>query len=259
MAKPCFLALRDTPVMTFAKKTPILGSLSGETRGWLRLVGEGAGKWGDPAVRCRGCVCRAVCAALLGNSPAQGNPWASPAAITAPRRAAALLTPAPGDSPACSITQALPKPGASLGDTAGWCWAELETKSCGGRALSVHSAFPPASSLHGCSLDCHRFGKSPASPDSVTPAGFGHSCCFLADSDDFCSFPSTSCLFIFALIILGVWGTSLNWTWGCWWTTSWPRASSVPLLPRRPMASWGALRRVRPAGQGRFFSPSTLP
>jgi len=29
-------------------------------------------------------------------------------------------------------------------------------------------------------------------------------------------------------------------TWVSWWTTGWPWASSVPWLPRRPMASWGA-------------------
>jgi len=33
----------------------------------------------------------------------------------------------------------------------------------------------------------------------------------------------------------------------------------VPLLPRRPMVSWGALRGVWPAERGRFSSPSTLP
>jgi len=38
-----------------------------------------------------------------------------------------------------------------------------------------------------------------------------------------------------------------------------PRASSVPWLPRRPMVSWGAFRRVWPARPGRFSSPSTLP
>jgi len=37
------------------------------------------------------------------------------------------------------------------------------------------------------------------------------------------------------------------------------RSSSVPWLPRRPMASWGALGRVWPAGRGRFSFPSTLP
>ena len=35
--------------------------------------------------------------------------------------------------------------------------------------------------------------------------------------------------------------------------------SSVPLWPRRPTVSWGALRRAWPAGRGRFSSPSTLP
>jgi len=35
--------------------------------------------------------------------------------------------------------------------------------------------------------------------------------------------------------------------------------SSVPWLPRKPKESWGASRRVWPAGQGRFFFPSTLP
>jgi len=34
---------------------------------------------------------------------------------------------------------------------------------------------------------------------------------------------------------------------------------SQPWLPRRPMVSWGALRRVWSAGRGRFSSPSTLP
>ena len=48
-------------------------------------------------------------------------------------------------------------------------------------------------------------------------------------------------------------------TWVSWWTTSWPWASSVPWLPRRPTVSWGALSRVWPAGQGRFPSASTLP
>jgi len=36
-------------------------------------------------------------------------------------------------------------------------------------------------------------------------------------------------------------------------------SSSVPLLPRKLMGPWGALRRVWPAGQGRFSFPSTLP
>jgi len=44
-------------------------------------------------------------------------------------------------------------------------------------------------------------------------------------------------------------------TWECWWTQA---DHSMPWLPR-PMASWGALRRVWPAGPGRFSSPSTLP
>jgi len=35
--------------------------------------------------------------------------------------------------------------------------------------------------------------------------------------------------------------------------------SSVPWLPGRPMGPWGALRRVWPAGRGRFSFPSTLP
>jgi len=48
-------------------------------------------------------------------------------------------------------------------------------------------------------------------------------------------------------------------TWVCWWMTSWPWASSVPWLPRRPMASWGTLWRVWPAGRERFSFPSTLP
>ena len=48
-------------------------------------------------------------------------------------------------------------------------------------------------------------------------------------------------------------------TWVSWWTTGWPCASSVPWLPRRPMGSWGASRRVWPAGRGRFSFPSTLP
>ena len=42
-------------------------------------------------------------------------------------------------------------------------------------------------------------------------------------------------------------------------TMSWPWASSVPLLPWRPMVSWGALRGVWQTGRGRFSSPSTLP
>jgi len=29
----------------------------------------------------------------------------------------------------------------------------------------------------------------------------------------------------------------------------------VPLLPKRPVVSWGALRRLWPAGRGRFSSP----
>ena len=33
-------------------------------------------------------------------------------------------------------------------------------------------------------------------------------------------------------------------TWVCWGMTGWPWASSVPRMPRRPMASWGALRSV---------------
>jgi len=48
-------------------------------------------------------------------------------------------------------------------------------------------------------------------------------------------------------------------TWVSWWTTGWPWASSVPWFPRRPMASWDALRGLWPAGRGRFSSPSTLP
>ena len=48
-------------------------------------------------------------------------------------------------------------------------------------------------------------------------------------------------------------------TWVSWWMTGWPWASSVPWLPRKPMASWGALGGVWPAGQGRFFFPSPLP
>ena len=48
-------------------------------------------------------------------------------------------------------------------------------------------------------------------------------------------------------------------TWVSWWATGWPSASSVPWLPRRPMGSWGALKRVWPAGGGRFSSPSTRP
>ena len=43
--------------------------------------------------------------------------------------------------------------------------------------------------------------------------------------------------------------------WMSWWMTSWPWASSVPWLPRRPMGSWGASRGVWPAGQGRFSFP----
>jgi len=31
------------------------------------------------------------------------------------------------------------------------------------------------------------------------------------------------------------------------------------LVARMPMGFWGALSRVWPAGQGRFFSPSNLP
>ena len=46
-------------------------------------------------------------------------------------------------------------------------------------------------------------------------------------------------------------------TWVSWWT-GWPWASSVPWLPRRPMAFWDSLGRVWPAGRGRFFLPSTL-
>ena len=48
-------------------------------------------------------------------------------------------------------------------------------------------------------------------------------------------------------------------TWECWWTTSWPWASSVPWLPRWPVGSWGALRGVCPVGRGRFSSLSTQP
>ena len=44
----------------------------------------------------------------------------------------------------------------------------------------------------------------------------------------------------------------------CWWTTGWPWSSSVTLWTRRPMVSWGALKRVWPAGQGRWSSPSAL-
>ena len=36
-------------------------------------------------------------------------------------------------------------------------------------------------------------------------------------------------------------------------------ASSVPWVPRRPMAPWGALGGVWAAGRGRFSSPSALP
>ena len=47
--------------------------------------------------------------------------------------------------------------------------------------------------------------------------------------------------------------------WGSWWMTGWPRASSVPWWPRRPMGSWDALKGVWPAGHARWSSPSTLP
>jgi len=43
------------------------------------------------------------------------------------------------------------------------------------------------------------------------------------------------------------------------WTAGWPRASTVPLCPRRPMASWGVLAGLWLVGQERFSSPSTLP
>ena len=57
-------------------------------------------------------------------------------------------------------------------------------------------------------------------------------------------------------------GCSVQWRRpadGDKWVTSWPWASSVPWLPRRPVASWGAWRGVWPAGRGRFSFPSTLP
>jgi len=37
------------------------------------------------------------------------------------------------------------------------------------------------------------------------------------------------------------------------------QASNVTSWPKRPKVSWGALKRVRPAGQGRWSSPYTLP
>ena len=48
-------------------------------------------------------------------------------------------------------------------------------------------------------------------------------------------------------------------TWESWWTTCWSWASSMPWLPRRPMASWGALKRAQLADQGRWPSRSTTP
>jgi len=39
------------------------------------------------------------------------------------------------------------------------------------------------------------------------------------------------------------------------WTTGWPWVSNVPWSPRKPMASWGALKGMWSAGQGKW-SPS---
>ena len=46
-------------------------------------------------------------------------------------------------------------------------------------------------------------------------------------------------------------------TWGCWLTrrSTWP--GNVYLQPRKPTVSWAASKAVWPAGQGRWFSPST--
>ena len=44
---------------------------------------------------------------------------------------------------------------------------------------------------------------------------------------------------------------------GSWWTASWLWASNVPLWQRRPTASWAALGRALPVGQGRWSFPST--
>ena len=48
-------------------------------------------------------------------------------------------------------------------------------------------------------------------------------------------------------------------TWGCWWMRNliWP--SSVGSQPSRPTVSWAASKGEWPAGQGRWFCPSTLP
>ena len=49
--------------------------------------------------------------------------------------------------------------------------------------------------------------------------------------------------------------------WGTWVSrgmTGWPWASSVPWLPRRPVASRDSSRGVWPAGRGRFSFPSAL-
>ena len=43
---------------------------------------------------------------------------------------------------------------------------------------------------------------------------------------------------------------------GSWWTPRWPCTSNMPLWPSRPVASWAALGRALPAGQGRWSFPS---
>jgi len=48
-------------------------------------------------------------------------------------------------------------------------------------------------------------------------------------------------------------------TWTSWWTVHWPRASSVPLWPRRPIVSWGALGRSLQVSWVRWSSLTPQP
>ena len=51
----------------------------------------------------------------------------------------------------------------------------------------------------------------------------------------------------------------LQWgTWECWLMKGSTWAGSVCLQTRKPAVPWIALREVWPAGQGRWFCPSTL-
>ena len=52
-------------------------------------------------------------------------------------------------------------------------------------------------------------------------------------------------------------GAQRKRTWGCWSTTSWTWAGSVPRWPRRPRASWLVSGMVWPAVAGRWSCSCT--